>query len=127
MKFDGANQKNRLPKSHRRVVYPTLDACKALLYALHMIKSFAHKGLEAFFNTGSKKGIQAAHATKLRLQLAALNHAKSPNDLNAPGWRLHELKGDRRGYHSITVNGNWRVIFRFVASDVELVDYLDYH
>ena len=62
-----------------------------------MIKSFAHKGLEAFFQTGSKKGIQPTHATKLKLQLAALNQAKSPEDLNAPGWRLHELKGERRG------------------------------
>ena len=92
-----------------------------------MIKSFAHKGLEAFFQTGSKKGIQAPHAGKLRLQLAALNQARAAKDLNAPGWRLHELKGDLRGYHSITVNGNWRVIFRFVDVDVELVDYLDYH
>ncbi len=92
-----------------------------------MIKSFAHKGLEAFFQTGSKKGIQPSHATKLKLQLAALNQAKSPKDLNAPGWRLHELKGSLRGHHSITVNGNWRVIFRFTGPDVELVDYLDYH
>ncbi len=92
-----------------------------------MIKSFVHKGLESFFNTGSKKGIQPAHAGKLRLQLAALNQAKHPNDLNAPGWRLHELKGSLRGHHSITVNGNWRVIFRFVGPDVELVDYLDNH
>lgn len=92
-----------------------------------MIKSFVHKGLESFFNTGSKKGIQPAHAGKLRLQLAALNQAKHPNDLNAPGWRLHELKGSLRGHHSITVNGNWRVIFRFVGPDVELVDYVDYH
>ena len=92
-----------------------------------MIKSFAHKGLEAFFQTGSKKGIQPTHATKLKLQLAALNQAKSPKDLNAPGWRLHELKGSLRGHHSITVNGNWRVVFRFVGPDVELVDCLDYH
>ncbi len=91
-----------------------------------MIKSFAHKGLEAFFLTGNKKGIQPAHATTLSLQLAVLNQAKSPNDLAAPGWRLHALKGDLRGYHSITVNGNWRVIFRFIGLDVELVDYLDY-
>lgn len=92
-----------------------------------MIKSFAHKGLEAFFKTGSKKGIQPAHAAKLRLQLAALNQARSTHDLSAPGWRLHELKGDLRGHHSITVNGNWRLVFRFVGNDVELVDYLDYH
>ena len=92
-----------------------------------MIKSFVHKGLEAFFNTGSKKGIQPSHASKLRLQLAALDQAKLPKDLNAPGWRLHELKGEFRGYYSITVNGNWRIIFRFIANDIELVDYLDYH
>ena len=92
-----------------------------------MINSFVHKGLEAFFLTGSKKGIQPAHSSKLRLQLAALNQAGSPKDLNAPGWRLHELKGHLRGHHAITVNGNWRVIFRFVGPDVELVNYLDYH
>ena len=104
-----------------------LDACTALLYTHFMINSFVHKGLEAFFRTGSKKGIQPAHASKLRLQLAALNQARSPKDLNAPGWRLHELKGDLRGHHSITVNGNWRVVFRIIGPDVELVDYLDYH
>lgn len=92
-----------------------------------MIKSFVHKGLEAFFLTGSKKGIQAAHAPRLRLQLAALDQAKAPNDLRAPGWRLHELKGNLKGHYSVTVNGNWRVIFRFTGTDVELVDYLDYH
>jgi proteic killer suppression protein len=104
-----------------------LDACKALLYTQPMIKSFAHKGLETFFRTGSKKGIQPTHATKLRSQLAALNQAKSARDLSAPSWRLHELKGDLRGYHSISVNGNWRIIFRFAGMDVELVNYLDYH
>ena len=104
-----------------------LDTRKAWLYTHPMIKSFAHKGLEAFFKTGSKKGIQSAHAGKLRLQLAALNQARFPKDLNAPGWRLHELKGDLRGYYSIAVNGNWRIVFRFVDADVELLNYLDYH
>ena len=52
--------------------------------------------------------------------------ATKPNDLAAPGWRAHALTGELRGFHSITVNGNWRVIFRFVGQDVELVDYLDY-
>jgi len=66
-------------------------------------------------------------ASKLRLQLTALDAATKPSDLAAPGWRLHSLTGELRGFHSITVNGNWRVIFRFVGQDVELVDYLDYH
>jgi toxin HigB-1 len=92
-----------------------------------MIKSFVHKGLESYFLTGNKKGVQAGHAVKLKLQLAALNQARSAIDLNAPGWRLHQLKGDYRGYPSLTVNGNWRIVFRFIGTDVELVDYLDYH
>jgi toxin HigB-1 len=92
-----------------------------------MIKSFRHKGLQAFFGKGTKAGIQAHHASKLRLQLIALNRASKPEDLAAPGWRLHRLTGDLAGCWSITVNGNWRLIFQFVGSDVELLDYLDYH
>ena len=92
-----------------------------------MIKSFRHKGLEQFFRRGTKAGIQGQHATKLRLQLTALNAATKVSDLSAPGWRLHPLSGDLKGFHSLTVNGNWRVVFRFIGEDVELVDYLDYH
>jgi len=92
-----------------------------------VIKSFRHKGLEQFFRRGSKAGIQAQHATKLRLQLTALDAATKASDLSAPGWRLHALSGDLKGFHSLTVNGNWRVVFRFVGEDVEMVDYLDYH
>jgi proteic killer suppression protein len=92
-----------------------------------VIKSFRHKGLETFFRRGSKSGIQPHHASKLRLQLTALDAATKPDDLVAPGWRLHPLTGNFKGYYSITVNGNWRVIFRFDGNDVELVDYLDYH
>jgi proteic killer suppression protein len=92
-----------------------------------MIKSFRHEGLDAFFRQGTKAGIQPQHAPKLRLQLTALEAATKPGDLAAPGWRLHPLMGAFKGFHSITVSGNWRVIFRFVGLDVELVDYLDYH
>jgi len=92
-----------------------------------MIKSFAHKGIKTFFETGSKAGIQAAHAPKLRLQLAALNRAKKPDDMAAPGWRLHVLKGNMAGHWAITVNGNWRLTFRFENGDALLVDYQDYH
>jgi proteic killer suppression protein len=92
-----------------------------------MIRSFRHKGLEAFFRTGSKAGIQPAHAEKLRRQLTALEYAVRPEDMNAPGWRWHPLKGDLRGHYAVTVNGNWRLVFRFDNDDAELVDYLDYH
>jgi len=91
-----------------------------------MIKSFQHKGLEAFFRHGTKAGIQAQHAPKLRIMLTALDFAKKAEDMNAPGWRLHPLRGDRRGFFSVTVNKNWRLVFRFDGSDAELVDYLDY-
>lgn len=92
-----------------------------------MIRSFRHKGLEAFYTKGSKAGIQPAHAERLRRQLTALEFAKRPDDMNAPGWRWHPLKGELRGFFAVTVNGNWRLIYRFRDGDAELVDYLDYH
>ena len=92
-----------------------------------MIKSFKHAGLEKFFKTGSKAGIQPKHTERLSNQLFALNRAKSASDMNAPGWVLHELKGDEKGHWSIKVNGNWRVTFKFEEEDVILVNYRDYH
>ena len=92
-----------------------------------MIRTFRHKGLETFFRRGTKAGIQTHHAAKLRILLTALDYAKKPDDMNAPGWRFHGLSGDRKGFFSVTVNGNWRIIFRFDGKDAELVDYLDYH
>ncbi|MGO2747005.1 type II toxin-antitoxin system RelE/ParE family toxin [Microbacterium sp.] len=92
-----------------------------------MIVSFRHKGLELLYRDGSKKGIQPAHAAKLTRLLAALDVAQNAADLSIPSFRLHELKGSLAGYWSIWVNGNWRVTFRFIGQDVELVDYQDYH
>jgi proteic killer suppression protein len=92
-----------------------------------MIKSFAHKGLEKFFQTGSKAGICPDHATRLTRQLATLNVALCAKDMDFPGWDLHPLKGDMAGFWDITVNANWRLTFRFVGEDVEIVDYQDYH
>jgi proteic killer suppression protein len=92
-----------------------------------MIKSFKHKGLKAFFETGSKAGIQPKHAEKLRLMLFTLDNAKRPDDMNAPSWRLHQLTGELAGHYSVTVNGNWRMTFVFESEDAEIVDYQDYH
>lgn len=92
-----------------------------------MIKGFRHKGLEKFFKAGSKAGIQAAHAGKLRIQLTALAYATDPGDMNAPGWRLHRLSGDRAKFYAVSVSGNWRLVFRFDGQDAIDVDYLDYH
>jgi proteic killer suppression protein len=92
-----------------------------------MIRSFRHPGLEAFFRTGSKAGIVPHHAGRLRVLLAALDNATSPTDMNAPGWRLHPLTGDLTGHWAVSVNANWRLTFRFVGRDAEVVDYQDYH
>ena len=89
-----------------------------------MIKSFRHRGLQLFFETGSKAGIQPHHAARLAHQLAILNTAAQPRDMNIPGWRLHQL---HNGHWSIWVNGNWRMTFLFEGPDAVLVDYQDYH
>lgn len=92
-----------------------------------MIRSFSHKGLEAFFTSGSKAGIQPAHAARLRRQLAQLDQATAPRDMNVPGWRLHPLKGELAGHWSVWVSGNWRMTFKFDGADASVVDYQDYH
>ena len=92
-----------------------------------MIQSFKHKGLECFFKTGKKAGIQAKHAKKLRLILGRLNVSTSPSDMELPGLCLHQLTGDRQETWSVKVSGNWRVTFRFKGIHAELVDYEDYH
>jgi proteic killer suppression protein len=92
-----------------------------------MIKSFLHKGLEAFFLTASKAGIRPDHATKLRRQLVRLDDAESAQDMNIPGWKLHPLHGELEGHFAVSVNGNWRLTFRFEGADAILVDYQDYH
>ncbi len=92
-----------------------------------MIKSFKHKGLEKFYVSGSTRGVQANHAKKLRMQLAALDTAQSIDDMDIPGYRLHQLTGDRRGIWSITVNANWRLSFEFEEGNVYILNYEDYH
>jgi proteic killer suppression protein len=93
-----------------------------------MIKSFRHKGLQSFFETGSKAKIQAVHAAKIQRQLTALNRAASPEAMDVPGWKLHPLKGaDLKGHWSVSINGNWRLTFTFEGQDAILVDYQDYH
>ena len=93
-----------------------------------MITGFRHKGLEAFYTTGTTRGIQVTHAAKLRRILALLlDVAAGPANLNIPSFKLHPLKGELNGYWSIWVNGNWRVTFRFIGVDVELVNYVNYH
>ena len=92
-----------------------------------MIKSFKHKGLERFFYTGDCRRINPQHAAKIARLLDRLDSAVNPQDMNLPGYRLHELSGSMRGTWSVWVSGNWRVIFGFDGTDAIDVDYVDYH
>lgn len=92
-----------------------------------MIKSFKHKGLETFFETGRKEGIQPHHAARITRQLRRLDEAKNASDMNLPGWKLHALEGVLKGHFSVTVNGNWRMTFMFENENAILVDNQDYH
>src|ERR1700744_1846559 len=91
--------------------------------------SFRHKGLKRLWEDGSAKGIPSAMADKLRKLLFAIETAETLEQLRRfPGWKLHPLKGDRKGFWSLTVTGNCRLIFRYeeqtnTASEIDLIDY----
>jgi toxin HigB-1 len=92
-----------------------------------MIKRFRHKGLETLFVTGSAKGVDAQLAAKLRRVLARLHDGPLPEAMALPGYRLHQLKGDRKGSWSVWVSGNYRVTFDIEGEDATNVDFVDYH
>ena len=91
-----------------------------------MIKSWKHKGLKRFSETGSTTGIQNSHQKPLKIILERLNAAVQ-EDLDLPGMHFHQLIGKQKDYYSVKENSNWRVIFQFEGTDAVLVDYLDYH
>jgi len=92
-----------------------------------MIKSFRHAGIERFFATGSKAGIQPKHAARLRVLLTRLDAATRPADMDLPGWRFHPLKGRLEDHFAVWVDKNWRLTFMFEGAHAVLVDYQDYH
>lgn len=92
-----------------------------------MIKNIRHKGLDAFHHSGRTAGIQARHAKRLRLILSRLDVSFEPKDMNLPGLRLHKLSQNRKDYYAVTVQANWRIVFRFEGNHVYDVDYVDYH
>ncbi len=110
-----------------RSQHAKLAAHGATRYNFYMIRHFKHKGVERFFRSGSRAGIQAIHAPRLARQLSALDAASRPEDMNRPGWDWHPLKGSLAGHWSVSVNGNWRLTFAFENGDAVLVDYQDYH
>jgi proteic killer suppression protein len=92
-----------------------------------MIRGFKHKGLERLFERGDRSRVRADLVHKIENILATLDSAESPQGLNLPGYRLHPLKGDRKGFWSVTVRANWRIIFRFENGNAFDVDLVDYH
>ena len=92
-----------------------------------MIRRFRHRGLKRLFEYDDRRALNAQHVEKIARVLARLAFATEPGHLNLPGWRLHPLKGELAGFWSVTINANWRIVFRFENGDVTDVDYLDYH
>jgi toxin HigB-1 len=92
-----------------------------------MIMTFKHKGLQSFFLCEDSAKIQQKHVKRLRLCLAKLNTAVNLLDMNFPGSDLHPLKGSLKDFWSISISGNWRLVFRFKNKNAYDVDYLDYH
>ena len=92
-----------------------------------MIRSIRHKGLKRLYEDDDPRGVIREHAVKLRDILARLDAAGTVSDMGLPGFRLHPLKGDLKGFWAVTVRANWRVIFRFAEGEALDVDYVDYH
>ena len=92
-----------------------------------MIRSFRHRGLKRLYERGDRSRVRADQADRLAIALADLDDARKPSDLDLPGYRLHPLKGDLKSFWSISISGNWRIVFRFDDGDVYDVDLVDYH
>ncbi len=92
-----------------------------------VIASICHKGLKRFYEQGERRGVPPDLADKITRILARLDVAKTPEQMDLPGLKLYSLKGDRSGYWSVWVSGNWRTVFCFEGFDVAQVDLVDYH
>jgi proteic killer suppression protein len=92
-----------------------------------MIRRFRHRGLKRLYERDDRSGVNAAHVARLERILTLLDVAQRPADIDLPGYRLHPLKGERKGEWSLSVSGNWRVTFRFDEGDVTDLNYEDYH
>lgn len=92
-----------------------------------MIISFAHKGLKLFYNDDDPSKLPALQLPKIRLILTRLDAATHPEIMRVPGYKFHELTGNRKGTYSVTVTGNYRITFSFVGENAVDVNYEDYH
>lgn len=93
----------------------------------HMIRTFRHHGLKQLYEHGDTSRVRPDQAKRIALALADLDDANKPSDLELPGYRLHRLKGNLKGFWSISISGNWRLIFRFEEGDTYDVNLVDYH
>lgn len=92
-----------------------------------MIRTFKHKGLERFFKKGDHRGIIAKTEARIERMLDRLDSVPKAEDMNIPGYKFHQLGGDRKGTYAITVTGNWRITFGFDGEDAIDVNLEDYH
>jgi toxin HigB-1 len=120
--WETASRQPPLPFGYDRSCKPSGDSLRSIV-----IKRFRHRGLESLFLTGSTKDIDAQLAAKLRRMLVRLNDGPLPDAMALPGYRLHQLKGDRKGSWSVWVSGNYRLIFDIEGEDATNVDFEDYH
>ena len=106
---------------------PLFATCNVTCYIHLVIESFRHRGLKRLYEHGDGSKVRADQLSRIGDVLAHLDRAQAPADLDLPGYRLHKLKGEWKGYWSVTVSGNWRIVFRFEDGDAFDVDLLDYH
>jgi proteic killer suppression protein len=92
-----------------------------------VIRSFKHRGLKRLYERDDRSGIRPDFADTIQEILTVLDDAATPQELDLPGYRLHPLKGDLKGFWSVTVRANWRIIFRFEGTDAFDVELIDYH
>ena len=128
-KHPGFGSSNRLRKpggAVRRIVVNRVlqrDTLQGIFIGIR----FTHKGLRRFHERDDTRGLNADHVARIRRVLTALQDAQSARNMDLPGWRMHRLKGDRRGLWSVRVSGNWRIVFRFADGEAVDVDLIDYH
>ena len=123
----GSSSKEKPTVTRAVAVFTPVDMRHVTRYSAGMIRSIRHKGLKRLHDDDDSRGVMREHVVKLRDILARLDAAGTIADMDVPGFRLHPLKGEYKGYWAVTVRANWRVIFRFADRDVLDVDYVDYH
>ena len=106
--------------------FGAVDICTDTRYVILMIRTFRHRGLKRLYQGDASK-VRGDQVRRIEDILGHLDRAQQPSDLDLPGYRLHALKGDLKGMWSVTISGNWRIVFRFLEGDAFDIDLVDYH